>query len=56
MQPRDTTWGYINTPAGRAHIMAGDWIVTGYTDGRTWLQLVSEQNFRMYYKAIEVTS
>jgi hypothetical protein len=28
-QPRDMTWGYIETLEGRMHVLAGDWIITG---------------------------
>lgn len=27
-QPRDMSWGYIETPSGKKHVMAGDWILT----------------------------
>ncbi len=27
-QPRDMSWGYIDTLEGRKHVMNGDWIVT----------------------------
>jgi hypothetical protein len=29
LQPRDMTWGYIDTLEGRMHVTAGDWIITG---------------------------
>lgn len=28
-QPRDGSWGYIDTLEGKMHVMAGDWIITG---------------------------
>jgi len=28
-QPRDMSWGYIETLEGRMHVIAGDWIITG---------------------------
>mgnify|MGYP001589921515 FL=1 len=28
-QPRDMTWGYIDTLEGRHHVLANDWIITG---------------------------
>lgn len=28
-QPKDMSWGYINTLEGRHHVMANDWIITG---------------------------
>ncbi len=28
-QPRDMTWGYIDTLEGRHHVSANDWIITG---------------------------
>jgi hypothetical protein len=28
-QPRDMSWGYIETLEGDHHVMAGDWIITG---------------------------
>lgn len=28
-QPRDMSWGYIETLEGKMHVMAGDWIITG---------------------------
>ena len=28
-QPRDMSWGFIDTLEGRMHVMAGDWIITG---------------------------
>lgn len=27
-QPRDMSWGYLETTQGRVHVQAGDWIVT----------------------------
>lgn len=29
VQPRDMSWGYIDTLEGRMHVMADDWIITG---------------------------
>ena len=29
LQPRDMSWGYIDTLEGRMHVMNGDWIITG---------------------------
>jgi hypothetical protein len=29
LQPRDGSWGYINTLEGRMHVSDGDWIITG---------------------------
>jgi hypothetical protein len=29
LQPRDMSWGYIETLEGRMHVTAGDWIITG---------------------------
>ena len=29
MQPRDMSWGFINTLEGRMHVQHGDWIITG---------------------------
>ena len=29
MQPRDMSWGYIDTLEGRHHVLADDWIITG---------------------------
>ena len=29
MQPKDMTWGYVDTLEGRHHVMAYDWIITG---------------------------
>ena len=29
LQPRDLSYGYIETLEGRMHVMAGDWIITG---------------------------
>jgi hypothetical protein len=29
VQPRDMSWGYIETLEGRHHVIAGDWIITG---------------------------
>jgi hypothetical protein len=29
LQPRDMSWGYIDTPEGKMHVIAGDWIITG---------------------------
>jgi hypothetical protein len=29
IQPRDMSWGYINTLEGKHHVQAGDWIITG---------------------------
>lgn len=29
VQPRDMSWGYIQTLEGTMHVMAGDWIITG---------------------------
>lgn len=28
-QPRDMSWGYIDTLEGRMHVSHGDWIITG---------------------------
>lgn len=28
-QPRDMSWGYIDTLEGRMHVQHGDWIITG---------------------------
>lgn len=28
-QPRDMSWGYIDTLEGRHHVLANDWIITG---------------------------
>ncbi len=28
-QPRDCSWGYIETLEGMMHVQAGDWIITG---------------------------
>lgn len=28
-QPRDMSWGYIDTLEGRMHVWYGDWIITG---------------------------
>lgn len=35
VQPRDMSWGYIDTLEGRMHVTAGDWIVTGIK-GEKW--------------------
>lgn len=29
VQPRDMSWGYMETLEGRFHVMQGDWIITG---------------------------
>jgi hypothetical protein len=29
MQPRDMSWGYIQTLEGKMHVISGDWIITG---------------------------
>ncbi len=29
LQPRDMSWGYIDTLEGRMHVQSGDWIITG---------------------------
>lgn len=29
LQPRDMSWGYIDTLEGKMHVIAGDWIITG---------------------------
>ncbi len=29
IQPRDASWGYIQTLEGRMHVLAGDWIIRG---------------------------
>lgn len=28
-QPRDATWGYVDTLEGRMHVQHGDWIIRG---------------------------
>ena len=33
-QPRDMSWGYIETLEGDHHVMAGDWIITGVAGER----------------------
>ena len=33
-QPRDMSWGYIQTLEGRMHVIAGDWIITGVAGER----------------------
>lgn len=29
LQPRDMSWGYIDTLEGRMHVQHGDWIILG---------------------------
>lgn len=29
VQPRDMSWGYIETLEGNMHVLAGDWIICG---------------------------
>lgn len=29
IQPRDMSWGYIQTLEGQMHVQSGDWIITG---------------------------
>jgi hypothetical protein len=33
-QPRDMSWGYIDTPEGRGNVIAGDWIITAEDGSR----------------------
>ena len=32
VQPRDCSWGYIDTLEGKMHVQAGDWIIRGVND------------------------
>lgn len=35
-QPRDMSWGFVNTPKGKIHVQAGDVIIT-MTDTSQWV-------------------
>lgn len=48
-QPRDTSWGYVETPKGDAHVCVGDWIVIGATGIKC---VLSDQQFRQKYTPV----
>jgi hypothetical protein len=49
-QPRDMSWGYINTLEGKMHVMAGDWIITGVANE---VYNCKDQIFRATYEPVE---
>jgi hypothetical protein len=46
-QPRDMSWGYIDTLEGRMHVYHNDWIITG-VNGENYP--VKDEIFRMTYE------
>lgn len=46
-QPRDMSWGFVDTPLGRMHVHAGDWLVTVSTGDTI---LVKEKIFNQLYE------
>lgn len=49
VQPRDMSFGYIETLEGRMHVMAGDWIITGEQDLRS---LCKDDIFKATYEPV----
>lgn len=49
-QPRDMSWGYINTLEGRMHVQHGDWIITGIKGER---YPCKPDIFEMTYEPVE---
>lgn len=49
--PRDMSWGFVDTPMGRMHVHAGDWIVTTATGHAI---LVKEKIFNQLYEPMNV--
>lgn len=45
--PRDMSWGFVDTPLGRIHVHAGDYIVTVSTGDTI---LVKEKIFNQLYE------
>lgn len=50
VQPRDMSWGYIETQAGRKHIHIGDWIVK---DHRGDILLYRNGSFQMQFEPVQ---
>ena len=49
-QPRDGSWGYIQTLEGKMHVMHGDWIITG-VQGEHYP--CKDEIFRATYERVE---
>lgn len=50
-QPRDMSWGFIQTPeGGRLHVCAGDWIVTNFNGEQS---ICKPEIFKWLYERIE---
>lgn len=49
-QPRDMSWGYIQTLEGKMHVMAGDWIITGIAGEK---YPCKDSIFRATYERVE---
>jgi hypothetical protein len=49
-QPRDTSWGYVETLKGDAHVRVGDWIVIGAAGNKL---VVSDRVFRERYTPVD---
>lgn len=45
--PRNMSWGYIDTPDGTFHVMAGDWILTDSVGDHYYL---SNEAFEYLYE------
>lgn len=51
-QPRDMSWGYIETPEGKKHVMVGDWIITNEAGEH---DLCKPGVFVATYEPVEIT-
>lgn len=49
-QPRDMSWGYIDTLEGKMHVMSGDWIITGITGEK---YPCKDEIFKKTYERVE---
>lgn len=53
MQPRDASWGYVDTAHGRVHVWHGDWICAQTVDGKRDFWPCREKIFAATYEAVE---
>lgn len=49
-QPRDCSWGYIQTPEGTKHVQNGDWLVTNEAGEK---HLYQDWLFKEMYEPVE---
>lgn len=49
-QPRDMSFGYVETLEGEMHVQAGDWIATGI-EGEKWP--IKDSIFKKTYELVE---